>query len=69
VKAYLYPDCPNDQFTTVTDDYLHAIYAISMSCESAIASRPLYARPFPSSVRSLIAGWKLLFSPTGGVQT
>jgi hypothetical protein len=69
VKAHLYPARPYDQFTTASDDYLHAIYAILMSCESAIASRPLYARPFPSSVRSLIAGWKLLFSRTGGVQT
>ena len=63
--AHLYPAFPYDHFTKVSGDDLHAIYAFLMTRDPVRAATPPNALPFPYSMRSLIAAWKLLFFKPG----
>ena len=63
--AHLYPAFPYDHFTKVSTQDLRAIYAFLMTREPVRAETPPNALPFPYSMRSLIAGWKLLFFKAG----
>jgi mono/diheme cytochrome c family protein len=63
--AHLYPAFPYDHFTKMSAVDVRAIYAFLMTREPVRAEAPANALPFPLSVRSLIAGWKLLFLKQG----
>jgi mono/diheme cytochrome c family protein len=58
---HLYPAFPYDHFTRVAEDDLHAIYAFLMTREPVHAPTPENDLPFPLNIRTLIAGWKLLY--------
>ena len=60
---HLYPAFPYDHFTKVSTQDLRAIYAFFMTREPVRAETPPNVLSFPYSMRSLIAGWKLLFFP------
>jgi mono/diheme cytochrome c family protein len=62
---HLYPAFPYDHFTHLTDDDIHALYAFIMTREPARSTPPANKLPFPYNVRSLLAGWKLLFLQGG----
>ena len=62
---HLYPAFPYDHFTHLTDDDIHALYAFIMTREPAHSTPPGNKLPFPYNVRSLLAGWKLLFLQSG----
>src|SRR5215510_228746 len=63
--AHLYPAFPYDHFTRVSGADLQAIYAFLMTREPVRADTPANVLPFPLSMRSLIAGWKLMFLKVG----
>jgi mono/diheme cytochrome c family protein len=63
--SHLFPAFPYDHFTKISDDDVDAIYAFIMS------QKPVYAPAIPNAlipplgIRSLQAGWKLLFLRPG----
>src|SRR5215467_11724070 len=63
--SHLYPAFPYDHFTKVSGDDLRAIYAFLMTREPVRAAPPANVLPFPFSMRSLIAAWKLMFLKVG----
>ncbi len=58
---HLYPAFPYDQFTIVSDEDLHALYAYFMTREPVRYEAPAPEVPFPLGFRPLLAGWKMLF--------
>jgi mono/diheme cytochrome c family protein len=58
---HLYPVFPYDHYTRVSDDDVRALYAFLMTREPVHARAPENDLVFPLKVRTLIAGWKLLF--------
>jgi mono/diheme cytochrome c family protein len=58
---HLYPAFPYDHFTHLTDDDIHALYAYIITREPAHSIPPANKLQSPYNVRSLLAGWKLLF--------
>ena len=63
--SHLYPVFPYDHFTKVSGADLRAIYAFLMTREPVRADTPADVLPFPLSMRTLIAGWKLMFLKVG----
>jgi mono/diheme cytochrome c family protein len=66
--SHLYPAFPYDHFTKVSAADLRAIYAFLMTREPVRADTPANALPFPLSMRTLIAGWKLMFLKVGELE-
>lgn len=58
---HLYPAFPYDHFTLLGDDDINALYAFFMTREPVRAERPVNDLPFPLNIRTMVAGWKLLF--------
>jgi mono/diheme cytochrome c family protein len=58
---HLYPVFPYDHYTRVADDDVRAIYAFLMTRRPVRAETPDNDLVFPLNVRTLVAGWKLLF--------
>jgi mono/diheme cytochrome c family protein len=63
--SHLYPAFPYDHFTKVSERDLRAIYAFLMTREPVRADPPANVLPFPFSMRTLIAAWKLMFFKVG----
>jgi len=63
--SHLYPAFPYDHFTKVSGGDLRAIYAFLLTREPVRAAPPANVLPFPFSMRSLIAAWKLMFLKVG----
>jgi len=59
--SHLYPAFPYTHYTLVRDDDLAAIYAYLMSREASNYEPPANTLRFPFRLRSLQAGWKLMF--------
>jgi mono/diheme cytochrome c family protein len=62
---YLYPAFPYDHFTKIKDDDIAAIYAYLMTRPPVTAPRSENALSFPFNMRTLVAGWNLLFLRAG----
>lgn len=62
---HLYPAFPYDHFTLVSDADNRALYAYVMTREPVSARAPSPELPFPLNVRSVVAGWKLLYFREG----
>jgi mono/diheme cytochrome c family protein len=62
---YLYPAFPYDHFTHLTDDDIHALYAFIITREPVHSVPPANKLSFPYNIRSLLAGWNLLFLQRG----
>ncbi len=62
---HLYPAFPYDHFTLVTDDDNRALYAFLMTRPPVRAPAKDNQLPFPLTLRSVLAGWKLLFLKHG----
>jgi len=63
--SHLYPVCPFDHFTRVTDDDVQALYAYLMTRPPVNLAPPANKVPFPLNIRALQWGWKLLFFHPG----
>jgi mono/diheme cytochrome c family protein len=59
--SHLFPAFPYNAYTKLTDGDLKALYAYLMTRRPVSATMPSNTVPFPLSVRSLQAGWKVLF--------
>ena len=62
---HLYPAFPYDHFTLVTDEDSRALYAYLMTREPVRAVQPTNELAFPFNIRTLLAGWKLLYFKPG----
>jgi len=62
---HLYPAFPYDHFTHLTDNDIHALYAFILTREPVRSIPPANKLSFPYNIRSLLAGWKLLFLKRG----
>jgi mono/diheme cytochrome c family protein len=62
---HLYPVFPYTAYTRVTDQDVHAIYAYLRSLKAVRYTPPPNELHFPFSVRSLLAGWNLLYLEAG----
>ena len=65
---HLYPAFPYDHFTLVSDEDDAALYAYLMTRQSVNRRPPANELPFPLNVRTVLAGWKLLFLDKGAYQ-
>lgn len=63
--AYLYPAFPYTHFTHVTDEDISALYAYLRSVPAVENTAPENDLPFPFNIRTLMAGWNLLFLDKG----
>lgn len=63
--AHLFPAFPYDHFTKLTDHDVAALYAFFMTRPAVIAEAKHDTIPFPLSIRSFQAGWKLLYFKPG----
>lgn len=63
--AYLYPAFPYDHFTLITDDDIAALYAYFMAQDPISAETPENELGFPFNIRTLLAGWNLLYFTPG----
>ncbi len=63
--AYLYPAFPYDHFTQITDEDISALYAYFMAQEPIRAETPANELGFPFNIRTLLAGWNLLYFTPG----
>lgn len=61
----LFPAFPFDHFTKLTDEDIAATYAYLMSQPAVNAPAKSNRLPFPLNIRSLQAGWKLLYLDEG----
>ena len=61
----LYPAFPYNHYTLVSDADDAALYAYLMTRRPASAAVPSPALPFPLNVRTVMAGWNLLFFRAG----
>ncbi|HET6926560.1 MAG TPA: cytochrome c [Hyphomicrobiaceae bacterium] len=66
--SHLYPVFPYDHFTKVSAADLRAIYAFLMTRAPVRADTPANVLPFPLSMRTLVAGWKLMFLKVGELE-
>lgn len=64
----LFPAFPFDHFTKLTDADVAAIYAYLMSQPAVNAPAKSNELPFPLNIRSLQAGWKLLYLDKGAYE-
>jgi mono/diheme cytochrome c family protein len=62
---HLYPAFPYDHFTLTTDEDIAAIYAYLMTRQPVAARTPANDLAFPFNIRTLVAGWKLLYLDEG----
>jgi mono/diheme cytochrome c family protein len=62
---HLYPAFPYDHFTLVSDADNRALYAYLMTREPVGARTPAPELPFPLDIRTVVAGWKLLYFREG----
>src|SRR5258706_4726048 len=62
---HLYPAFPYDHFTLVSNEDNRALYSFLMTRQPVRAVAPENALPFPLNIRSVVAGWKLLFLHQG----
>lgn len=58
---HLYPAFPYDHMTKTTEDDVKAVYAFLMTRRAVSATTPPNDLSFPYNVRTLVAGWKLLY--------
>ena len=58
---HLYPAFPYDHMAKMTDDDVKSVYAFLMSRPGVKAETPANTLGFPYSMRTLVAGWKLLY--------
>jgi mono/diheme cytochrome c family protein len=65
----LYPAFPYNHFTKLTDEDLSALYAFLMTRDSVYTPNRPNQLAFPYNVRSLLAGWKLLYLDKAPVPT
>jgi mono/diheme cytochrome c family protein len=67
--SHLLPAFPYEHFNKMSDDDIHAIYAYIMTSVPAVnQEKKENGIPFPLNIRSLQAGWKLLFADTNEFQ-
>jgi len=57
----LYPAFPYDHFTRLSDDDIHALYALVMTRDPVSAPAPKNDVRFPLNFRPLVAGWNALY--------
>jgi mono/diheme cytochrome c family protein len=62
---HLYPAFPYTAYTKVTDPDVHAIYAYLQSLKPVNYTPPKNNMPFPFSMRTLLAGWNIMFFEEG----
>ena len=67
--AHLFPAFPYTHFTTINDEDLSALYAYLMTRPAVHAVAVINTIPFPLNIRSLQAGWKLLYFDKKPYQT
>jgi mono/diheme cytochrome c family protein len=67
--AHLFPAFPYTHFTIINDEDLSALYAFLMTRPAVHALTPVNTIPFPLNIRSLQAGWKLLYFDKKPYQT
>ncbi|CAN0339677.1 unnamed protein product, partial [Phaeothamnion confervicola] len=58
---HLYPAFPYDHMAKTTNADIAAVYAFLMTRNAVESTPPVNNLAFPYSIRSLVAGWKLLF--------
>jgi mono/diheme cytochrome c family protein len=66
---HLYPAFPYDHMAKMYADDIKAVYAFMMTRRPVHAETPPNDLTFPFNIRTLIAGWKLLFLDRGVVQS
>jgi mono/diheme cytochrome c family protein len=66
--SLLFPAFPYDHFTKLSDADVSALYAYFMTQPPVHASARANTLPFPLNIRTLQAGWKLLFFSAGRFQ-
>lgn len=66
---HLYPAFPYDHFTVVSDEDNRALYAFLMTRQPVKQEPKPNELPFPLNVRTVLAGWKLLFLEEGAYRT
>jgi mono/diheme cytochrome c family protein len=59
--SHLFPAFPYDHFTRLSDEDIHALYAFIMTRPPVDEPDHANEMPFPFGIRSLQAGWKLLY--------
>lgn len=64
----LYPAFPYDHFKFTTDEDAKRIYAFLMSRPAVASKTPPNALSFPFNIRTVVAGWKVLFLRQGALQ-
>lgn len=64
---HLYPAFPFDHFTHITEDDAKALYAYLMSRDPVDFVAPANELRFPYNIRSIMAGWNLLFLKQGQI--
>jgi mono/diheme cytochrome c family protein len=62
---HLYPAFPYTAYTKVTDPDVHAIYAYLQSLRPVNYTPPKNRMSFPFSMRTLLAGWNIMFFEEG----
>jgi mono/diheme cytochrome c family protein len=63
--VHLYPAFPYTSYTKLTDEDVHSIYAYLQTVKPVNYAPPQNELSFPFSIRSLLAGWKMLFFEPG----
>ncbi len=63
--SHLFPALPYDHFTKLSDEDVRALYAFIMTRPPVSQPNHPDEMPFPFGIRSLQAGWKLLFFHPG----
>ena len=58
---HLYPAFPYDSFAKINDDDMNALYTYLRTLAPEKHKKPQNDLPFPFNIRSLMAGWNLLF--------
>lgn len=66
--AHLYPAFPYTHFTKMFDADIDAVYAYLRSVPAARSEAPDNSLPFPFNIRTLMAGWNLLFLDDGPLE-
>jgi mono/diheme cytochrome c family protein len=64
---HLYPAFPYDHFTHVTDADIRDLYAFLMSRPAISNKPPRNELTFPFNIRTILAGWNLLFLSRGEI--
>lgn len=63
--SHLYPAFPYNHFTRMHDADIDAVYAYLRSVPAVQSEAPANSLPFPFNIRTLMAGWNLLFLDAG----